>query len=515
MNRTQPTWRRLAPLFLAMALVATLPFLLERMRQHRTTQTAPQASSSSAPAPVSIETAPGEVELGREAAAANPPPAAVDPRTFAMLVDELVAIGQRTAALAQQDDHAGATASDQEARALFAILMERFDDAGERALDLGSSLPSAPAEGGVPDDAAAAEAHLGHRLVLHLVLAAECTRRETTAAAGARERKDGLVRAILDVLPVSAATVEIGSRTLIDQPHLRATHEPQVLGLLRLASEGAFPRSVATHLLVTLWNNVQRFGERTSDDLARLALLWLGGDDPSQRTAACRQLLLDPRYRDLVVSWLRERGDRDVAAEIAGIAAQELPPDNALALLRELTPLLPSAPNAYLVLGFRAPEALADAYRALLASDVQPRMRADLVTGVGMTTTALGLEIAQLALQNDPSPDVRLQAVFALTARRDPVLGEAALQQALDDPRIANDPLRLSAVVLALQNLETTGDVNALHRIGQRLQAMALGDASRQTLAGILARGLPTSVAGVGRGETGDPAQGEPAQGSR
>lgn len=503
MTRTPTTWRRMAPFFIALALAATLPFLLERGRQHRTTQPPPLESREATPAPALAEPTVGEPELGREPAATPPPSSPVDPRTFAMLVDELVAHGQRTAALAQQDDHAGATASDQQARALFAMLMERFEDAGERALDLGASLPSEPAEGGVAADAAAAEAHRGHRLVLHLVLAAECNRREA-AGTDSRERLDGLVRAILDVLPISAATVEIGSRTLIDQPHLRATHEPQVLGLLRLASEGAFPRSVATRMLVTLWNNVQRFGERTSDDLARLALLWLGGDDPSQRTAACRQLLLDARYRDLVLSWLRERGDRDVAAELAGIAAQELPPDQALALLRELAPLLPSAPNAYLVLGFRAPEALADAYRELLASDVQPRVRADLVTGVGMTTTPIGLEIARLALENDPSPDVRLQAVFALTARRDPALGEAALQQALDDPRIAKDPLRLSAVVLALQNLETTGDLNALHRVGQRLQTLALSDASRQTLAGILARGLPTSVAGFGPSAAGD-----------
>ena len=511
MTPTRPTWRRLAPFLIALALVATLPFLLERGRQHRSTEPPPLAKPDLAPAPARTAATVGEAELDREPAAATPPATAVDPRTFAMLVDELVAQGQRTAALAQQDNAAGATASDQQARALFALLMERFDDAGERALDLGASLPSEPAEGGVAVDEPAADAHRGHRMVLHLVLAAECTRREAAATAGGRERLDGLVRAILDVLPISGATVEIGSRALIDEPHLRATHEPQVLGLLRLASEGTFPRSVATRLLVTLWNNVQRFGERTSDDLARLALLWLGGDDPSQRTAACRQLLLDARYRDLVLSWLRERGDRDVAAELAGIAAQELPPDQALALLRELAPLLPSAPNAYLVLGFRAPEALADAYRELLASDVQPRMRADLVTGVGMTTTPLGLEIAKLALENDPSPDVRLQAVFALTARRDPALGEAALQQALDDPRIAKDPLRLSAVVLALQNLETTGDLNALHRVGQRLQAMALSDTSRQTLAGILARGLPTSVAGVGPGGVTD----QPSQDAR
>ena len=109
-----------------------------------------------------------------------------------------------------------------------------------------------------------------------------------------------------------------------------------------------------------------------------------------------------------------------------------------------------------------------------------------------MTTTPLGLDIARLALDHDPSPDVRLQAVFALTARREPVLAERALQQVLDDPLVAQDPVRLGAVVLALQNLEAGGDANVLHRVAQRLQGLPLASYSRQTLDGMLARGLPS-----------------------
>ena len=448
-----------------------------------TAATAATAPTSAATATTTVAPVPA-AELAREAAAA-PLPDPAEP-TFAQRIDELVALGQRTAELAQNDEHEQALASDQVARERFARLLQRFDDAGERALDLLTTLAG--------DD----PAHAGHRLVLQLVLAEECARRHAAATThGDRGRIDGLVHATLDVLPTTPATIEVGSRTLVDQPYLRAVHEPMVLTLLQRASEGTLPRQVATQLLLTLWHNLQRHGERSSDELSRLALLLLADQDPSQRTAACRQLLLDARYRGLVLAWLREHRDHAVATEVANLAAKELEPAAALAILRELTPLLPSAPNAYLVLGFRAPEVVADAYRELLASGTQPQMRADLVTGVGMTTTPLGLDIATLALDHDPSPDVRLQAVFALTARRDVAQAERALQQVLDDPLVAQDPVRLGAVVLALQNLEAAGDANVLQRVGERLRLLPLADYSRQTLDGMLARGLPGGAVGT------------------
>jgi hypothetical protein len=146
---------------------------------------------------------------------------------------------------------------------------------------------------------------------------------------------------------------------------------------------------------------------------------------------------------------------------------------------------------AFLTLGFRAPERVADRYHELLASNTNAEMRADLVTGVGMTNTPLGLEIAQLAMHDDPSPDVRVQAVFALTARRDAELGERALMQALDDREIASDPLRLGSMVFALQNLALAGDSNAVDRVAQRLRALPLRADSRQRLDAIVQRSLP------------------------
>lgn len=332
----------------------------------------------------------------------------------------------------------------------------------------------------------------GRRVVLQLVARAECERRHEVATAAAdRSRIDAFVQAILDAMPSTAVAAEVGEALLDDQPYLRAIHEAGVLQLVRLAGEDAFPRRTATQLLLTLWDNLQRFGERSSEELARLALILMGDRDPSQRAAACRQLLKDPRYRNLVLAWLREHNDRAVANDVAEVAAREMPVPEALGLLRELSGTLPRAPNAYLLLGFRAPEAVADDYRALLAANTHPDVRCDLITGVGMTRTPLALEIARLALTNDPSPEARLQAVFALTAQAAAEHGETAIVQALDDPRIAGDPTRVGALVLALDNLAASGDVNAVDRVAQRLQRLPMHDDARRGLAAILARCLP------------------------
>ncbi len=413
---------------------------------------------------------------------APPPPPGQPAQSFDERVDELVGIGRRTAELAQQDEVDGAKASDAEARARFEQLMTVFPDAGERALAAAAALPD-PATEPLP---------YGRRIVLQLILDAELARRhDGAAAAGDRSRVDALTQAVLDSMPVTSVVRDVGERALVERPYLRAVHEPGVLALVRLAAEHRFDRGAATRVLLTLWRNLQQFGERSSDELSRLALLLLGDGDPSQRTAACRHLLADPRYRYLVLAWLREHGDAAVAAEVAGIAARELPPAEAIAVLRELAPVLPHAPSAYLVLGFRAPDVVADAYRELLATNTQPTIRSDLVTGVGMTRSPLGLEIAQLALQNDPSPEVRIQSIFVLTATGDPELAERAVEQLLDDRLVAEDPTRLGAVVLALQNLEAGGHHNSLARLGNRLRRLPLASEARQHLEAMLQRGVP------------------------
>lgn len=459
-------------------------------------------SSLASPRPPSPQLPPGQASADHDLAAAavtTPqglaggtaaereevlPPAVVEPG-FAARVDELVRLGQRTAELAQQDDTAGATANDRIARDRFADLMARYPDAGERALALLADLN----EGTDPYAA-------GRRLVLQLVLATECERRDHAAATHQdRTAVDGLVQSLLIAMPGNAPTADVGWRVLHRQRFLRIVHEHAVLALVALAAEQRFRHDIATDLLLTLWDNVQHFGERSSDELSQLSLLLLDDADPSRCAVACRQLLKDPRYRNLVLSWLRERGDRAVAGELAGVAAHELPPAEALLVLRELSPTLPRAPNAYLVLGFRAPELIADDYRQLLAANTHANVRCDLVTGIGMAQTPLGREIAELALDHDPSLDVRMQAVFALTSHGDAELGERALQRILDESGVAGDPQRMAAVVLALQNLAATGDANAIDRVGRRLRAMRLPEPSRQQLDEILQRCLPGGTA--------------------
>lgn len=401
---------------------------------------------------------------------------------FAARIEDLVQTGLATSRLAQNDEIEAAKASDARARARFEAILEHFADAGERALQL--ALDHAAPDGDEHDDATCR--------VLGMVLAAELARREQrSAAAGTRTAIDTLTANVLEVLPLGERLADCAGATLLDEPHLRAVHEPAVLHLVDLAGAQQFSRSLATRLLLTLWQNLQRFGERSSTDLACLALLQLDDADASRRTAACRHLLLSTRYRGAVLAWLREHQDLEVAAEVAAIAARELEPTAAIATLRELAPLLPGMPAAFMALGHRAPDALADAYEVLLADNVQPGVRRDLLAGLGMDDAGRQRRTLELALQNDPDPGVRLQALLSLSANAATQCGEAACERLLDDPAIAGDPARLSVIVLALQNLEVAGMTNAIDRLGQRLRAMRLPDEARRQLELVLARALP------------------------
>lgn len=447
----------------------------------------PTPHLATAGGPAAAETPPER----RDAAPAEPA-AMAPPPDFAAEVEHLAELGLRTAALMAADEMEQARANDDAARAAFGELLARFPNAGERALDRMTSL------GTNPDDLDRAR-----RAVLQLVLTAECVRRQDAAtAAGDGTRIDGLVTSTLVVMQHGGAVAEIGGAVLDGRPYLHLVHEPRVLDLVQGAAEGLFPRPIATRLLLTLWDNVQRRGERSSAELASLALLQIGDPDPSKRTAACRQLLADPRYRHVVLAWLREHHDPAVAAEVAGLAARELAPNEALAVLRELAPVAPNLPGAYLSLGCRAPAALTEAYRELLASDTEAGVRTDLVAGLATAEPGEALPTVELALASDPSPGVRVQAMLTLTATAAASHGEAAIQRALDDPAVGTDPSRLAVVVLALQNLEAAGLVNALDRLGQRLRSAPLRHDSREALEQLLARALPggRTSEGAGRG---------------
>lgn len=417
--------------------------------------------------------------------AADPSDSSPNPHTavdFAQRIDALAALGEATAAYVQDEAMAEARQSDAEAQKQFGQLLELYRDAGERSLELLQTIPDAPT---------ATRDH-SRRTVLELVLRVECEQRFRIGDPEQhRTLADDLVAAILSLAPLHAAQAELAQRVLDRQPYLGPRHEPAVLELAQFANDGLVPREVATRLLLTLWDNLQRSGARSSADLTNLALAMLSDTDPSKRTAACRHLLADQRYRGIVLAWLREHQQSDVARELVSIAALELPPAEAIQVLRDMHNLVGSSASACMVLGVRAPMALGEAYQDLLASDTYNELRVDLLSGLSTAAPAQALPVLELAISNDPKPDVRTQAVLSITATAPATHGEAACTRALEDPAIANDPLRLGVVLFALQNLESAGLINAVDRLGQRMRQLPLRSDTRLALEQLLARSLP------------------------
>lgn len=399
---------------------------------------------------------------------------------FAEWVDQLVGMAQVTAGLVGEKRLAEAERNDAAVRSRFDELMATFPDAAEQALAVLAGLP--------PDSRLPLDE--GRRRVLRVVLdQALADLHRAGEAAADRGRIDAVTGSLLTVVHGGGETATLGGHVLIERPYLRLVHEPAVLEIVELAGQSLLPRALATGLLTTLWRNLQSTGERSSPDLASMAMILMADADPSRRTAACRHLLLDPRYRAVALSWLRERDDLDVTTDITAIVARELPPPEASRVLRELSAVLPNMPGAYMALASRSESIVIDDYYALLGSDTHATVRRDLISGLGMARGPKAQKVVELALQ-DPASEVRAQAMLTLSGAA-PDKAEAACNQLLDDPRSANDPFTLTVAVMALQNLESAGLINAVDRLGQRLRIAPLTAASRQRLEAILARALP------------------------
>lgn len=404
---------------------------------------------------------------------------------FAECVERLCSMSLRIAELAQDDEIDEARALDAEVRTLADEVLSAFADAAERSMSMVTEMADPQ---GQPESPPAQNTRLA---VLQVLAQSDLVRRHMVAEqSNDRSRIDALVQFLLDSMPISTLTAQMGDRLLHQRPYLRATHEQSVLHLLQMAGRDEFPREIATNLLLTLWDNLKATGERSATELSQLAMMRLDSSDPSQILAACRQLLGDASYRGVALAWLRERKDRTLAGDIADLAAQELPVEDALEVLRELSPLLGHRRGTYLALGARDPDVIVDAYREHLATDNQPEIRRELVMGVGMLPNGSGLDLAKLALNYDPSPLVRIQAVFVYSVHAPPEAAEQSISQLLDDPAIANDQTHLAAIVMALENLEHR-DANSIARLGARLQSMSLSEITRENLTQLLARALP------------------------
>ena len=400
-------------------------------------------------------------------------------RSFDEDVERLVAMGLATGAHAAAGREAEARAADAEARAAFAALLQAHADAAERSLQ--ALLGAAAAKAGDPGDAM-------RQRVWQLALGSALELRHARDPAGS----DALVDAMLVGVRSGAAHAGALGTMLVKQPYLRAVHEPSVL---ELAADEATPRDLAVELLLTLWRNLQAAGQRAGQDLDSLAMLLLDDSHVVHRLAACRRLLVDPRWCHLALE--RARADPTLRRETAVAAAAELAPRDAIAALAGLHPgsgreLL----GAFVTLGARDVQCLVDAYEQRLAADSDPQLRASLLAGAGSLGQPEGIRLAEAAHRHDPDLQVREQALFLLTAHAPAAHGERVLQAALDDEQVLADPSRLGALVLALENLARAGELQALHRVGLRLRATALREADRARLEELLERHLPRGAGG-------------------
>ncbi len=437
------------------------------------------------------------------------------PRTFAQFVDALVDLGLETARLAdagQQDD---AIASDHEARELFRAMLAAVADADAMALAAMADLPfddrplaTAMLRSGADASATTAapivapmQSRLLRENVLMLTLSCGLSRRHEHIVDGRPDSAALTAGALATLQALPHLAERLGDELLVDQPYLGESHEPQVLDIVARSSDGTFPAATSTALLSTLWTNLQHSGARSSEHLAGLALLLLDDGNASERMAAARLLILDERYREVVLDHVRRTKHEGLARTLAIAAAQELPPTEAFAVLTTTAEITGADTGSFLTLAVRAPGLLQQEYEQRLGSDVSPMLRAALVTGAGFTRSPEGIEVAKLAFASDPDPEVRMRALFVLTGTAAEALGETAIGQALDDPAIGGDPERLGAVVLALENLARAGLVNAVHRLGARLRATpGLAESTREVLERLLAQTLPGGAAPVPTG---------------
>jgi hypothetical protein len=412
--------------------------------------------------------------------------AAEIPRSFDDFLERLVDLGSQLTLAVQARDQDLAQELDRLSRDELEELYRYFPAPEARALSRLAGLP--------PDDASV-PALVRRKVCLLLLTRGLQQRYEQERATGSRRRLDTLVSAMLATVPQAERLAQELGGQLVDHPYLGLVHEEAVLDLVAMTSEQPFLAELSTALLLTLWDNLSASGARTSSELASLALLFKDDANPSRRLAAFIHLLKaeQGRYRDVVLDEVCRRRERDLARELGMAAARTLEPPEALGVLRRLvTVSRDESMGAFLTLGRRDPELLRETYEELLADNVEPGLRAELVTGTGFSAMPAGIELARLAFQSDPLPKVRIRAMLVITSKASQAWGEETVGSALDDPAFATDPQNLGAIVWALDNLARSGMVNAVHRLGTRLMSRSeLLPGDREQLADLLSRSLP------------------------
>lgn len=470
------------PLTLALAFVAGALLIVIAASRGRAT---PATGLPSVVAEQAREARPATIPSRTEVPRSRPSATlASGTQDFDAAFAHFVALGGRQKACITAGDMAGAERLNPEIQTVLQDLLDTYADAEARVL---TRFTKVPASGRTADEEVLA-------IACEVVVTTGLERRHALAKAhGERAALDGFVAMVLTNIAADQERAEAMSLWLVDRPYLGLVHEPAVMELVRLACSRPKLASPASALLRTLWTNLEASGVRRPEEIAALALLAKDSESSATRLAALETLLCsrDGRFRALVLQEAQNARDGNLARELASAAALKLPPQEALDLLIRLAPLAPGGMiGPFMSLGHRDPGLLAKCYERMLADDVDPRVRAELVTGAGFEGGP-NLELARTAFEYDRDPEVRSRAIFVLTARAGAALGEKTIHAALDDRTFATDPVRLAGLVIALENL-VGGDPNVVDRVSRRLLARSeLLESDRRKLEGIVARALP------------------------
>ena len=250
------------------------------------------------------------------------------------------------------------------------------------------------------------------------------------------DQVDMLCAELIAAMPQSHGTAQTVESLLVNAPYLGAIHEPKLLDLAKSAQEErAFLAEPIGKLLVTLWSNLD-----LSPDEMRDRLLSIAGEQSALGDGARQRLLLDPRYRALILEQIIASGDETAIAEAADLLARELEPEEAVTWVQKLKgeTQYASFMGAYLTLGRRAEDALGASYHAALLADAEESHRVEALVVLANFTEGDPLGWALQGYEQDTSAKVRGVALMALGRQAAPQEFHRILDAARMDEAFAN-----------------------------------------------------------------------------
>lgn len=358
------------------------------------------APQSAAPASLSG----GEREAGAQESRVPLATARDFDAVFAELLKALVPPGAQPPETAE--GIANATRQMDRVRELIVEIITSFPDSGQRGFHRLATLAAPWREEPVRREAYAAGMVVDFSLqTLH----------------GKSERRTEATDLILGMLRSMAASADMAGSVralLVDKPYLSREHESVLLAQSTAAvGDLAFLRAPVRDLLLTLWRNVA--GDNP-DALLRDLLLYFADDSAGALAeAALQRLLLDTRYRAMVLNHLIASKDAGRLRSAADFAVKNLKFEDALDVVRSLQCGVPEVPQigAYAWLGVGNAADMNLEYERCLADNAMPVHRELLVVGAGNSPPpgrAAGLACAATAFASDPSPKVRGIAFLAM-----------------------------------------------------------------------------------------------------